>query len=457
MFFVDLFCDYALFLSASHGSGAWENMIRVCSALFLVFSVVSSLNFGSDKRNLYDFVSVALDGTVAITTPTTTVHLPLNFTDVKHICSTGWAWAFLKTDNSVFAYGDSTYGGEIPNALNNIHDIKSTKFAFAAISYDGTIYAWGHPDHGGSMHNLASTGYTSLYSTEYFFAATTPTTLVHWGDDESTGLTSVTALQSPVKKVVGSAKSITALLANNHFVFVGDKNAGVPPPTSLSIASVAGTSSAYALLSDHGTVSAWGEKIYGGDIASAPSALYTASAIVSNRKAFAAISGDEIITWGDAKCGGNRVIHLPNTIAVFSSECSFAALSRSGNAIIWGFLHNQPVLHRTSNIHWIYSTKHTYLLLSTFNTAYTIGEMDHKMAVNSASMIAVTDHRIAVLTNGKLSVMTRDSSTTLERDMLTVFGHEMYLPTDPSIVKEQPRSYYVTSNNEFSFNWVTMS
>lgn len=425
--------------------------------LFLVCAGVLSLNYGSDKRNLYDFVAVSLDGTISIVTPIATINLPLNFTDVKHICSTGWAWAFLKTDNSVFVYGDTTYGGQTPTSLSNIRDVKSTKFAFAAISYDGIIHTWGHPEHGGSMYNLPSTGYTALYSTEYFFVATTPTTIVHWGDDQSTGMTSVTPLLSPVKMAVSSAKSLTALLTNSHFMFLGDTYAGAPPSTTISTVSIAATSTAYASLSHHGTVSTWGEKIYGGDMSTAPTALYTATAIVSNTKAFAAISGDDVITWGDAKCGGNRVIHLPNVIAVFNSECSFAALSRNGEVVVWGYLVNQPVSHRASNIHWIYATKNSYILLSTFNTAYTIGEMDHKINVDSASMIAVTDHRIAVLTSGKLTVLTRESSVTLERDMLTVFGHELYLPTDPTIAKAQPRSYYVTSNNEFSFNWVTMS
>ena len=432
--------------------------MNTCVVLLVLLSVVEGLNFGTNKRNLYDFVSVALNGAVSIITPSSTIHLPLNFTDVKHICSTGWAFAFLKTDNSVLVYGHATYGGSLQASLSNIRDIKSTKFAFAAITYDGTIHAWGHPDHGGSMHDLPNHGYSNIYSTDYIFLASTATSIVHWGDDENyLGITSITPITSPISAVYSGEKSAIVVLVNRQQLTIGNSLPGPPPPTSLPIMSITATSTSYAALSERSSISAWGQAACGGDVSTAPATIFAATAVVSNTKAFAAIAGDEVITWGDAKCGGNRVLQIPNTVALFNSECAFAALTRSGRVIIWGYLFNQPIYHETTDIHWIYATKHAFLLLSTLNTASMIGEMDHKITVNSASMIAVTDHRIAVLTSGKLSIYTRFNVTPHDTDLLTVFGHEGYLPHHPNIVTQQPRSYYVTSNHEFSFNWVSMS
>eukprot|EP00606_Chrysophyceae_sp_TOSAG23-5_P000593 GSChrysophyteH2.ASY1.ANO1.1515.1 assembled CDS len=56
--------------------------------------------------------------------------------------STGSAFAALKTDGSVVAWGYSSYGGNAPNGLTNVTTIYSTGSAFAALKTDGSVVAW---------------------------------------------------------------------------------------------------------------------------------------------------------------------------------------------------------------------------------------------------------------------------------------------------------------------------
>ena len=63
---------------------------------------------------------------------------------VKTIYSTGYAFAALKEDGTVAAWGDSSYGGSgVPEGLSGVKTIYSTDYAFAALKEDGTVAAWG--------------------------------------------------------------------------------------------------------------------------------------------------------------------------------------------------------------------------------------------------------------------------------------------------------------------------
>ena len=56
----------------------------------------------------------------------------------------GNAFAALKEDGTVAAWGDSSYGGSgVPSGLSNVRAIYSTDGAFAALKEDGTVAAWG--------------------------------------------------------------------------------------------------------------------------------------------------------------------------------------------------------------------------------------------------------------------------------------------------------------------------
>ena len=66
------------------------------------------------------------------------------------IYSTGTAFAALKADGSISAWGDSRYGGSGAPAGSGFTAIYSTEQAFAALKEDGSISAWGDSSRGGS-------------------------------------------------------------------------------------------------------------------------------------------------------------------------------------------------------------------------------------------------------------------------------------------------------------------
>jgi hypothetical protein len=55
-----------------------------------------------------------------------------------NIYSNGWAFAALKADGSITAWGHSRYGGTGAPAGSGFTKIYSTMFAFAAFKADGT-------------------------------------------------------------------------------------------------------------------------------------------------------------------------------------------------------------------------------------------------------------------------------------------------------------------------------
>ena len=68
-----------------------------------------------------------------------------------HIYSTGEAFAALKADGSITAWGDwvREYGGSGAPTDGGYVAIYSTTYAFAALKADGSITAWGHAGSGG--------------------------------------------------------------------------------------------------------------------------------------------------------------------------------------------------------------------------------------------------------------------------------------------------------------------
>jgi hypothetical protein len=77
------------------------------------------------------------------------------------------AFAALKADGSITAWGDSFSGGTSAPSGSGYTKIYSTASAFAVIKADGSITAWGDSSRGGSAPS--GSGYTKIYSTENAF------------------------------------------------------------------------------------------------------------------------------------------------------------------------------------------------------------------------------------------------------------------------------------------------
>jgi hypothetical protein len=75
------------------------------------------------------------------------------------------AFATLKADGSITAWGNSKYGGTAPSG-NDYTKIYSNQQAFAALKADGSITAWG-----GGPGAPSGNDYTKIYSNQQAFAA----------------------------------------------------------------------------------------------------------------------------------------------------------------------------------------------------------------------------------------------------------------------------------------------
>jgi hypothetical protein len=74
------------------------------------------------------------------------------------IYSTSSAFAALKSDGSITAWGHSRTGGSAAPTDSGYTKIYSTDSAFAALKSDGSITVWGNLTHGGSGEHKGRTG-----------------------------------------------------------------------------------------------------------------------------------------------------------------------------------------------------------------------------------------------------------------------------------------------------------
>ena len=75
----------------------------------------------------------------------------------------GYAFAALKSNGSVVAWGDSNWGGTAPTGLSGVTQIFSTALAFAALKSDGSVVSWGDSNRGGTAPTGLS-GVTQIIS-----------------------------------------------------------------------------------------------------------------------------------------------------------------------------------------------------------------------------------------------------------------------------------------------------
>jgi hypothetical protein len=77
----------------------------------------------------------------------------------QRIYSTGHAFAALRDDGSISAWGNVDHGGKGAPTDSGYTKIYSNRYAFAALTTNGSIKAWGDWDWGGT-HAPSGSGYT---------------------------------------------------------------------------------------------------------------------------------------------------------------------------------------------------------------------------------------------------------------------------------------------------------
>jgi len=277
--------------------------------------------------------------------------------NVTTLFSNAYAFAALKNDGSVIAWGDRESGGNttVTTALNvngnwsvaevasvegrlasNVSFIYSSAYAFAALKKDGSVVTWGSLHAGGnssavtfsnrfnenglrndslvegaSVSGLLNSNVISIYTNlEAFAALKSNGSVVTWGNVLSGGNSSV----------------VTYNYINGNQTI--SQSANVSSSLSSGVVAIYSNDNAFAALKENGSVVTWGNTLYGGNstitslIESGDSANYNSNiseissvansltsnvtAVYSNSKAFAALKKDgSVVAWGDISSGGN--------------------------------------------------------------------------------------------------------------------------------------------------------
>jgi len=342
--------------------------------------------------------------------------------------SNSGAFAVIKANGSVIAWGNSSYGGDIDHYYNyttgeyvsvadkldgtvDVAQIFSNYGAFAALRADGSVVSWGDSGYGGDSSVVAgkldgTVDVKRVFSTgEAFAAVRADGSVVAWGNSYHGGDSSAVADKLngaiDVKQVFSTARAFAAVRADGSVVTWGSSNWG-------------GDSAVYDYVND--------EWLKGDSVEAQLDGTVDVKQIFSTYNAFAAVRTDgSVVTWGDSR-GGDSAIHyydeksnqwttgdsvtakLDGTVDVthiFSTLNSFAALRNDGSVITWGTDYGggnsslvTEKLDGTVDVTRIFSTDNAFAALRSDGSVVTWG--DFSWGGDSSAVAAKLDGSIDV-------------------------------------------------------------
>ncbi len=206
------------------------------------------------------------------------------------------AFAVIKSNGSVIAWGDKNSGGDISSIAREeldgtipVMQIFSNSSAFAALRTDGSVVTWGNADLGGDSSTVASSlngdvDVTKIYSNGNAFAALRADgSVVSWG-------------QSGYSKTGQPLEIDTSLVASQI-------NGSIPVT---QIYSGFSDYSGFSALRADGSVVTWGQNNDSSVVANSLNGDVDVTTLYSTGYAFAALRADgSVVTWGSAGWGGD--------------------------------------------------------------------------------------------------------------------------------------------------------
>ena len=336
------------------------------------------------------------------------------------------AFAALKTDGSIVAWGDATYGGTNPGITGGVVAVYSNRYAFAALKSNGSLQVWGY----GSNPDISG-GVVAVYTTLYAFAVLkTDGSIVAWGDSGYGGSapSSVTAANSGVVAVYSDVGAFAALKNNGSVVAWGGSTfGGIDPGITGGVIAIYSAYAAFAALKTDGSVIAWGNSMYGGV---APSSVTAANsgviAVYAAGYAFAALkTNGSLIAWGYSIWGGITPANVSSgVVAVASTELALAALKSDGSVVAWGLstYGGTTPANVSSEVVAIYSTLYAFAALKTDGSVIVWGN-----ATYGGTNPGISSGVISIYsTNYAFAAIKTDGS-------VQVWGDSQYGGTNPGI------------------------
>lgn len=219
----------------------------------------------------------------------------------------GGAYAVIKQDGTVTAWGDPDLGGSIPAdaqpRLTQVKKLAASGGAFLALRTDGQVIAWGHPEYGGIIPDEIASQLVQVTglagSTSDFSVVLSDGSVFSWGQSWPNGVR------------IDAAKGTSRICASNR---------------------------AFAGIKSDGRVHAWGSSEHGGSIPDELiSQLINVKILASTSAAFSALTADDrVISWGNTRFGGSAPAGLQDVRHVTGSTTAFCALKKDGSLSAWG-------------------------------------------------------------------------------------------------------------------------
>ena len=303
--------------------------------------------------------------------------LTFEYDDVIEVVANTFAFAAIRQDRTVIAWGADDAGGDIEaperKMLYEVESIAHTNAAFAAIRRGGAVVTWGKAKDGGDSSAVANylIDIKFIASNAVAFAAVNSRGMLRatWGVGDAGGTVGGAArsvlLEKPIKEIKGALYAFAALLEDGTVHAWGwDGGGGAIPPAKEellynpynkqndvqdgfdSIVEITASHSAFAARTTAGKVIAWGDPEAGGDTSGDTDsrlANCVVKSIAATHYAFTALCEDgSIVPWGDSVSGGSyeaaqAAVQGAAVATIVGNNQAFAAIMVSGGTVAaWG-------------------------------------------------------------------------------------------------------------------------
>jgi len=303
--------------------------------------------------------------------------LTFEYDDVIEVVANTFAFAAIRQDRTVIAWGADDAGGDIEaperKMLYEVESISHTNAAFAAIRRGGAVVTWGKAKDGGDSSAVANylIDIKFIAANAVAFAAVSSRGMLRatWGVSDAGGTVGGTSkavlLEKPIKEIKGALYAFAALLEDGTVQAWGWDGGGGAIPAAIqeslynlerkgndvqdgfdTIVEITASHSAFAARTTLGKVIAWGDAEAGGDTSGDTAtrlANCNVKSIAATHYAFAALCEDgSIVPWGDEVSGGSYQKALDalggaSVAMLVGNNQAFAAITVGGGTVVaWG-------------------------------------------------------------------------------------------------------------------------
>lgn len=253
----------------------------------------------------------------------------------------------------VVGWGGSQAVSGLTTEVTGVRAVASGAQHGLALKTDGTVTAWGNNTYGQTSVPVGLSGVIGISARGNVSGAVTSTgSVAVWGDGTAGQTTVPSGLGGVIAISIGGDHAL-ALKGDGTVVAWGNNSSGestVPAGLSGVVAITAGNNTSYAVRSN-GTVTRWGSAV--GTIPSGLSGVVAVAA--GSQHALALKSDGTVVAWGGNTYGQATVpAGLTDVLAITAGAFHSVALKSDGTAVVWGYdsIANStpPALSRVSSI-----------------------------------------------------------------------------------------------------------